>query len=345
MTSQSCLEATAIRIVFWGTSEFALPSFETLLRHKYSIAGVVTAPDKPAERKQMIAPPPLKKYLAREKPDIPLFQPPSLKVPSFAEELRTLNPDLFVVAAYGKIIPASILHIPRLGALNIHPSLLPRWRGPSPIQYTILNGDTETGVTIIKMDELMDHGSIIKKSKISGGTGKNAGRDRQKSKITYTELHRILADKAAKLLIEILPKWVCGEIVPAAQDETQATYSKILKKTDGKIDWKKSAVEIERMIRAFNPWPGAWTLWSEKRIRIEEADVHREEQRPIPHAEYPVSQSLMPGRVVQTPSCILSVHTGTENLCIKKITLEGSRPMDAAQFIQGHRAIMNATLL
>ncbi|MFY9462661.1 MAG: methionyl-tRNA formyltransferase, partial [Candidatus Sungiibacteriota bacterium] len=251
------------RILFLGTPEFALPALQALIDAGYLIVGVVTQPDEPIGRKQVLTPPPVK--VLAEQYDIPVFQPLRLDARDFADKIP--RPDLFIVAAYGKIIPKAILDIPRFGVINIHPSLLPRWRGPSPIQAAILAGDAATGVTIMKIDEQMDHGALIANYKLQITNYKT----------TYLELHNQLAEAGAKLLIEILPRWVAGEIAPIAQDETHATYCKLLTKNSGRIDWGKPAEEIERMIRAYHPWPGTWTIWKtevgDRRIRIEEADA------------------------------------------------------------------------
>ncbi|MBU2634871.1 methionyl-tRNA formyltransferase, partial [Patescibacteria group bacterium] len=175
-----------------------------------------------------------------------------------------------IVASYGKIIPKKILEIPKYGCLNVHPSLLPKYRGPSPIQTTILNGDKKTGVTIILMDEKIDHGPIISNSKF----------EIRNSKLTYGELNVKLAKLGVKLLIETIPKWIRGEIKIKPQDHSKATYTKILKREDGKIDWSKSAQEIERQVRAFNPWPGTFTFIKHKnktlRIKVLEADISKD---------------------------------------------------------------------
>ena len=177
-----------------------------------------------------------------------------------------LNPDLVIVASYGKIIPKKILQIPKYGCLNIHPSLLPKYRGPSPIQTTILNGDKETGITIILMDEKIDHGKIISSSSFLIS-----------KKCTYPELCQKLASLGVKLLVETIPKWINNEIEPKSQDESKAIYTKILKREDGKIDWSKPAQETEKQIRAFNPWPGTFTFIKHKnktlRVKILEANV------------------------------------------------------------------------
>ena len=318
-----------IKIVFWGTPEFALPTLETLFKNGYNIVAVITNPDKPVGRKNIITPPPVKVWA--EKHNIPVFQPPKLEIRNL--ELEIAEADLYIVAAYGKIIPKEIINLPKCGSLNIHPSLLPRWRGPSPIQYTILNGDTETGVTIIKMDEKMDHGPILAKREL-----KFSIFNFQFSKITYQTLHDELTKLGAELLIETLPKWIAGEIKPTPQNEVEATYSKILKKEDGRIDWSQPAEKIEKKIRAFNPWPGAWTTWSKNgrtyRLRIEEADIFKSEDKKAP-----------PGLVWKTDNSLLCIKTAKLNLSVKKITLEGKKTMEVKEFLRGYPQIIGQTLI
>lgn len=323
-----------IKIVFWGTPEFALPTLEALIKNVYNVIAVVTNPDKPIGRKNIITPPPIKVWAEKHKPrtfpsrkvrgKIPVFQPVSLKDPNIKKELP--EADLYIITAYGKIIPKDILDLPKLGALNIHPSLLPRWRGPSPIQYTVLSGDTETGITIIKMDELMDHGPIL------------AQRELEISKTTYKELHDKLAKLGARLLIETIPKWIAGEIKPVPQNEAEATYSKILKKDDGRIDWSWTAEKIEKMVHAFTPWPGVWTTWPQdkkkSRLRIEEAGVIKQE-----------STEGATGYVWQTKSFSLLIKSSQGSLAVKKLTLEGKKSMRAEDFLRGYPQIIGQTLL
>lgn len=210
------------------------------------------------------------------------------------KKTEELKPDLVIVASYGKIIPKKILEIPKYGCLNIHPSLLPKYRGPSPIQTTILNGDKKTGVTIILMDEKIDHGPILsqQEQKIPS------------LKITYPELSQELAKLGAKLLIQTIPKWIKGEIKPKPQDESKATHTKILKREDGKIDWSKPDREIERQIRAFNPWPGSFTFIKHKNktLRIK----------------------------------VLEANLKDNKLIVKKLQPEGKKPMTFEEFKRGY---------
>ena len=319
-----------VNIIFWGTSEFALPSLAALTLQGYGIAAVITNPDEPAGRKAALTAPPVKTWLKNQNQQIELLQPERLDK-NFRSQIADLEPQLFVVAAYGKILPKEILDIPKYGALNIHPSLLPRWRGPSPIQYAILNGDLEAGVTIIKMDEEMDHGPILaqRESGISKLQITNY-------KPTYKEQHDRLAKLGAKLLIETLPKWVRGEITPVPQDESKATYSKILTKDGGRIDWSKSAEEIERMIRAFNLWPGAWTACSlrgqARRLRISEADIL---------ADTPAG---VPGMIWKNSAHPLLVKTGNGCLAVKTAGIEGRKLLPAADFIRGYPELLGTVL-
>jgi len=254
-----------MKIIFMGTPEFGAIILEGLCQSEYKPILVITAPDKPAGRKQIITFLPVK--IVAQKYNIPVSQPISLKNSSCVDFLIEKGPDLIVVAAYGQILPKEILEIPQYGCLNVHPSLLPKYRGSSPIQYTILNGDKETGVTIILMDEKMDHGPILAARELEfsifnyPSEARVGDEGEAFSDLQFSNLHDKLADLGAKLLIETIPKWLAREIKPKPQDDSKATYTKILKKEDGKIDWKKSAEEIERQIRAFELWPGSFTIW------------------------------------------------------------------------------------
>ncbi len=308
-------------VLFWGTPEFALPSLENIYQGGLDLVGVVTNQDELVGRKQILTAPPVKQWAQKHK--IPVYQPATLKDLKISDLPKA---DLYVVAAYGKIIPPAILAKPTYGVLNVHPSLLPRWRGPSPIQYTILAGDTETGVTIMKMDELMDHGQIVAQKKIKIG------------QTAYPELHDRLAKLGAELLAETLPKYLAGQIKLTAQDDSKATFSKLLRRDDGRIDWKKPAAEIDRMIRAFNPWPGTWTLAPSKdkiyRIKIEAGTA----------VETDASAGL-PGYVWSEDKEKLLVKTGRGNLSILKLTLAGKKPLTAAAFISGYAELVGSNFI
>ena len=310
-------------IFFFGTPEFALPVFNALIAEKYHLVGVVTNPDEPVGRKKIFTSPPVKIFA--EKHSIPVFHPEKLKRELWDNEIPSA--DLFVVAAYGKIIPKSVLAIPKFGTLNIHPSLLPRWRGASPIQSAILAGDADTGVTIMQLDERMDHGPIVAQHTAHIG-------DR---KILYRELHDKLADVGAKLLLETIPDYISGAITPVAQDDSKATYCTPLTKDDGRIDWTRTAEEIERMVRAFNPWPGTWTFWPNSdrtnRLRIDEADLTPDE--PPTHS---------PGLVWQKEKTLL-VKTGKGSLVVKPATLEGKKSLIGSDLLRGYPQLVGSLLV
>lgn len=242
-----------IKIIFLGSSEFAVPALTALVRAGYRLAAVITPPDKPAGRRQELAVPPVKQ--AAQRRNLPVWQPK--KISDTEARLAALKPDILVVAAYGQIIPPRILTIPRRGCLNIHPSRLPRYRGASPIQAAILNGDKKTAVTLMLMDEQLDHGPIISQQTVDISP-----------QDTGQSLTVKLARQAAHLLIETLPQYLDGKIKPVSQDDAQATHTKPLSRADGRINWRKSAEEIARQVRAFYPWPGTWTEIDGKRMKI-----------------------------------------------------------------------------
>ncbi len=255
-----------MNIVFFGTPEFAVPSLKALIEASFDIVGVVSTPDEPTGRNGRLTPPPIKVF-AQEN-GLRILQPATLKdLPAqagdiFFDEFRKLNPDICIIVAYGKIIPKRYLDVPKYGFVNIHPSLLPKYRGPSPIQSAILNGDTETGITLIKIDEEMDHGSIIASAKYQITNDKY-----------YEDLEIEMAEIGAKLLIENLAKYLNGEIAPKKQEHERATYVKKFNREDGRIDWSKSAEQILNQIRALNPNPGVWTILNGKTLNIFKAEI------------------------------------------------------------------------
>ncbi len=311
-----------LKIIFFGTPQFSLPSLEALIKNGYAPLMVVTNPDEPAGRKQIITPPPIK--VCAQRHGIPVLQPIHL----LHEMDKIPEADLYIVIAFGTIIPQELIHRPRLGTLNIHPSLLPHWRGPSPIQSAILKGDAQTGVTLMKIDELMDHGPIITQTNFS----------LLEKKWTSPELLDALANLGAEMLIDALPKWTLGTITATPQDDTRATYCKLIKKDHGRIPWSRPANEIERMIRAYTPWPSAWTLWAGRdaicRIRIDEAEVIDDE-----------SPLGSPGYTWQTPDYPLLVKTGTGTLVVRRITIEGKNTLDADVFLRGNPQLLGATFV
>jgi len=307
------------KIIFFGTPNFATIILDSMIKNNWKPIAVITEPDKPAGRKRILTPPPIKNLA--EKYNITILQPKNLT--AITDKLSLLKPDLFIVAAYGKILPRETLDIPKFGSLNIHPSLLPKYRGASPIQATILNGDKETGITIILMDEKIDHGPIIAQKKLEFPLGK----------ITYQKLTEKLAKLGAELLIEILPKWLNKKIKPIEQNHLKATYTKKIKKEDGRINWSKSAKEIERMTRAYLPWPSAYTKVKDKILKIINSEVLK------------IKHNKQPGTVFLTKDKKLAVACGRNILILKKIQLEGKRAMKAKDFLNGHPEIINTTLI
>ena len=268
-------------IIFMGTPEFGAIVLKALIKSGHKPFLVFTEPDKPVGRKQIITPPPVK-ALAEEY-NIPVVQPE--KVSQFADEIEKLKPSLIIIASFGQIIPKKILEIPKDGCLNVHPSILPKYRGPSPIQSAIINGDEKTGVTIMRVSEKIDAGPILSQKEIEIDP-----------KETYESLHDKLAEAGTKLLLEVLPNLSKGQVLFQLQDDSKATYTKILNRSDGEIDWKKSPEEIERQIRAFNPWPGTFTFCNGKRLKILKAEalygklkikeVQLEGKKPISYEEF-----------------------------------------------------------
>lgn len=294
-----------------GTPEFAVPSLEALARNSFNIVLVVTQPDKPKGRGRKIASPPVKNTALDLGYEV--FQPASIKDNTCADVLASYSPDLFVVIAYGHILPENVLSIPGTGAVNIHASLLPRYRGPAPIQWAIINREKKTGVTSMFMDSGMDTGDILIK---------------RKTDITPQEtaqsLHDRLAVIGAEVLIDTLEGIENRTISTTPQEHQNATYAPMLTKNDGRIDWKKSAEEIDAFIRGMNPWPGAFTFYNEMRLKIFMAE-------PMPD-----ETQKKPGEVIKWFSGELCVATGQGSLSILEIQSSSGKRLDIKDFLKGH---------
>ena len=250
-----------MKIVFLGTSEFSVFSLQALSGAGFTPIAIITAPDKPAGRGKKVKVSAVKEF-SRKFKEIKLFQPEKI-TPEFVETIKNLHPDVGVVASYGKILPKAFLEIFPKGLLNVHPSLLPKYRGPSPIQAPILNGDERTGVTVILVDEKMDHGPVLSKSET-----------RILKSETYIKLHDKLAKLGAELLVETLTKWTKEEIVPQEQNHEEATFTKMIKKDDGLLDFSAFPEKIDRMVRAYNPWPGTFTkIENGKILKIKKVEI------------------------------------------------------------------------
>jgi methionyl-tRNA formyltransferase len=305
------LSASPWRIVFFGTPSFALPALRSLLEGPDKVVSVVTQPDREKGRGRKVSFSPVKD-LALQHGFIPL-QPERAKEESFQEAVRGIQPDLMVVVAYGQILPKSILNIPRYGAVNVHASLLPKLRGSAPIAWAILNGDKMTGVTTMVMDEGMDTGDILLQRETPIGEEE-----------TGEMLQDRLASSGAQLLKETLEKMKAGNVRPIPQDHSKATYAPLLKKEDGRIDWEKGAREIDRQVRAFNPWPGAFTTLGDQLLKIYKGEIRE---------RIPTGRS---GAVVWIGSDFIEVETGKDSFFIKEVQIEGRRRMTIREFLSGH---------
>jgi methionyl-tRNA formyltransferase len=302
------------RVVFMGTAELACASLRALLASlDFPVVAVVTQPDRPKGRDLKPQPSPVK--LVATEHGLPILQPERARDPDFVAKLSELAPDLIIVAAYGQILPLSILTLPKFGCVNVHASLLPKYRGAGPIQWAILNGDAQTGVTIMKMSEGLDTGDIlsIQSTPISPDE-------------TTAELHDRLALLGRELLLKTLPDYVAGKITPQPQDNSIATYARKITKADGRIDWSVPASVIRNSIRAFTPWPGAC------------ADLTvRGKTRLVKFWRVSVEPSKgEPGQILKAESGDLVIACGVDALRIEQVQLEGGRKMTAAEFLAGH---------
>lgn len=304
------------KIVFMGTPDFAVPSLRGLMAH-HEVIGVVTQPDRPAGRKGHIVPPPVK--VVAEEAGIPILQPERLRRPSAIEALSAWREaDLFVVAAFGQILPQAVLDMPRKGCLNVHGSLLPRWRGAAPIHAALLAGDTETGITIMVMDAGLDTGAMLRKR--SMGIASDA---------TAQSLHDALAEMGADLLIETIPPYLEGGLMPEVQDDELATYAPQIKRDDGKIDWHQPADYIERMVRAYTPWPGTFTHWGDTTLKIHAGDWMA--------GQAPVGEVVLIDGVV-------GIGTGEGIFLPLEVQMPAKKRIDIDAFLNGYPHFVGAQL-
>jgi methionyl-tRNA formyltransferase len=299
------------RIVFFGTPSFSVPTLRSLIGGPDDVVGVVTQPDRGKGRGRKIIPSPVKEVaLERE---LPVLQPEKVKEEAFQERVRLLHPDLLVVVAFGQILPKSLLEIPKHGAVNVHASLLPEYRGAAPISRAILRGEEGTGVTTMRMDEGMDTGDILLQTRVS-----------IKEQDTSETLQNTLASLGACLLIETVEKMKRGKVRPVAQDHSRATFAPALRKEEGEIDWSQTAVMIDRQVRAFDPWPGAFTHWSGKRLKV----CRGETREGTPQAP--------PGTLTWVGSDSIEVATGEKVFILREVQIEGGKRMTVRDFMSGH---------
>jgi methionyl-tRNA formyltransferase len=310
-----------MRVIFMGTPAFAVPTLERFITGEaFEIVAVVTQPDRPAGRGREPVPSPVKQVAQAY--DITVLQPERLRNnPAMMDRLRELAPDVIVVAAYGLILPVAVLEIAPRGCVNVHASLLPRYRGADPITPAILNGDQETGVTIMLMDEEMDHGPILARRAMPIRPDDTRG-----------SLTGRLAELGADLLIETLPRWMAGEIEPQPQDHDVATYVKLLKKEDGEIDWSQPADRIARMTRAYDPWPGAYTYFDGRLLKVLKARAIEVD-----------TSKLRPGEVVTTDQG-LGVAASDGVVLPDEVQLAGKRAMAIDAFARGQRDFVGSVL-
>ncbi|MCK5577811.1 MAG: methionyl-tRNA formyltransferase [Dehalococcoidales bacterium] len=309
-----------MRIVFLGTPQFAVLPLEHLVQNGYQVVAVFTQQDKPAGRGRHLVFTPVKAAAAAL--ELPVLQPGSLKKAEAVAELDVLKPDVIVVAAFGQILPKAVLDLPGRGSINIHPSLLPRHRGASPVPAAILAGDEFTGVSIMLMDEGLDTGPVLARAQIPISDDDNAG-----------SLAAKLSLLSAHLLQDVLLAWGRGQLSPQPQDEAGATYSGTISKEEGQIDWHQPAVDIWRRVRAFNPWPGSYTRWQGKLLKIIEA-------MPLLCDVPPASE----GQVIALPGGGFGVGTGSGVLAVLTVKAEGKQAVPAAAFLRGQRQLIGAKL-
>jgi methionyl-tRNA formyltransferase len=304
-----------------GSPGFAVPPLEHLILNHYQVAAVYTQLDKPAGRGRSLVSTPVTTTAIAHK--LPVIQPASLKDAEAIAQLVGFHPDIIVVAAFGQILPRSVLDLPRYGCINLHPSLLPRFRGASPVASAVLAGDGFTGVSVMLMDKGLDTGPILARAQIP---------------ISALDTTGSLTDKlsliAAQLLLEVLPHWLRGELTPQPQNEAEATYSALISKEEGEINWHLPAIDIWRRVRAYHPWPGCYTIWHGRQLRIIEA---------VP---LPGEGTLEIGQVIamEGEKAAFGVGTGSGILGVIRVQMEGKRAMSAADFLRGQRQFIGAIL-
>ncbi len=298
------------RIVFFGTPSFAVPSLQRLLKGPDQVVAVVTQPDRGQGRGQKVVPSPVKQVGLQH--GVRLLQPEKVREEGFQQEIRGISPDLLVVVAFGQILPKSLLAVAKSGAVNVHAALLPKYRGAAPISWTILNGDRVTGVTTIMMDEGMDTGDILLQKEILVG-----------ERETTETLHDRLSILGAELLQETVEKLKAGLLHGVSQDPSMATSAPMLKKEDGRIDWRRDAWAIDRQVRGFHPWPGAYTHWNGKLLKAYQGEAVSREP------------AGTPGTVLWTCPEYIEVATGKGSFLLREVQLEGKKRMKVGDFLPG----------
>ena len=306
-----------MRVIFMGTPDFAVPTLAALLDSEYSVVGVVTQPDRPRGRGKSVTPSPIKELALAHQ--VPILQPEKMKHPGFLSSLEGWKADVFVVAAFGRILPKVILDLPLRGCLNVHSSLLPKYRGAGPIQWALINGETETGITTMLMDEGMDTGPILLQETVPIDP-----------EDTAKELSDRLAQVGGQVLLKTLRLWEAKHITPSIQDDAKATMAPMLRKEDGAIAWDQPATTTHNRIRGLSPWPGAYTFCQQDRLSI---------WKTVPHEEDPESATYsdIPGTIVKVGKNEIMVKTGDGVLGITELQMANRKRMNIAQFLTGYQ--------
>jgi methionyl-tRNA formyltransferase len=319
ITEGAKMSTQPLRIIFMGTPDFAAATLGALIDGPDEVVAVVTQPDRAKGRGKKVTPPPTK--VRAERANIPVLQPVKIKTEEFRNGLLSYQPDLIVVTAYGRILPKSLLELAPLGCINVHGSLLPLYRGAAPIQWSVIKGEKEAGVTIIQMDEGMDTGDMLLKAKLEMAPDETAG-----------SLYEKLAILGSETLLKVIKGLKEGTIIPKVQDHSLATVAPMLKKNDGLVDWQKDAREIECLIKGLDPWPTAFCFLNDKRLRLFSPEIVYKDS------------DVPPGTVLYADKRGLLVACGNNALLIKEVQPEGKKRMEAEAFVCGH-PITSGTLL
>ncbi len=308
-----------MRVLFMGTPDIATGCLQKLIDNKYDIIGVVTQPDKPQNRGKKLGMPPVKELAIKY--DIPVYQPLKAREEGFVETLKELNPDIIVVVAFGQILPKSILDIPKLGCINVHVSLLPKLRGAAPINWTIINGDTKTGVTTMYMDEGLDTGDMILTEEFD-----------LDDEITAGELHDKMKETGADTLIETLKLIEKGEAPRIPQNHEEMTYAPMMNKLLGQIDWSKNATDIHNLVRGVNPWPSAYTTYKDNTMKVWKTKVLDK------------TSDKAPGTIIKVDKDGIEVSTKDKVILIKEMQMPGKKRVEVAEYIKGNSIEVNSIL-
>lgn len=314
-----------LKIVFMGTPDFAATILEEILK-VYPVLGVVTQPDKPKGRSKEVTFSPVKELAVKH--ELPVYQPVKAKEPEFLEQLMVLSPDVIVVAAFGQILPKALLEIPKYGCINVHASLLPKYRGAAPIQYSVIDGEKETGITIMYMDVGIDTGDIILQDTVPISPEETGG-----------SLFDKMAVQGAASIIKALRQMEAGEVTRTPQDNEKATYVKMISKEMGKLDFTKSAQQLERLIRGLNPWPSAYTFLDGKSLKLWQASAE-----PVADGQAHMFQEYEPGMIAQVRDNAFVIMTGDGLLVVKELQLEGKKRMPADSFLRGFSVTLGTKL-